>query len=329
MNEHIDRQSTDVIVGVDGSEGSCAALCWAVQTASLHGYAVRAVLAADARPVRPHHFRGTHVPELRHILGDAYVLHSTVGRADAPEWIPIAERVAAGSPADVLVRAAGGAAMLVVGRSHQGAGNRWAYRPPLGLRCARLGAVPTVVVHDHPGAVDLADAQPVVVGVDSSPASLEALHWAACEASLRHVQLIVVHTWPTVLAGPSAVAGDQTPSDSTYAHTRPDDPYRPDNLYCVHHIDARGFRWPETEDRLAAGDTAAALLAAAERAQLLVLSGSTLEPEASNDFGRVGERCVAEAACTVAVVPGSTADVTGAKQGLNHLVRHHEMTAAV
>jgi nucleotide-binding universal stress UspA family protein len=313
MSEQIDRQSTDVIVGIDGSEGSYAALCWAVRTASLHGYAVRAVLAADAQPVQHCHVRGTPVPELRHILGDAYVLHSTVRRADAPEWIPVAEQVTTGSPADVLVSEADGAAMLVVGRSHQGAGNRWAYRPALGLRCARLGAVPTVVVHDQPRVVDLADAQPVVVGVDGSPASLEALHWAAYEASLRRTQLIVVHTWPAVLARPSAVVGDQ-------ASPRPDDPYR------VHHLDAHGFPWPETEDRLTAGDTADALLAAAERAQLLVLSGISLEAEASNGFGRVGERCVAEAACTVAVVPGPTADVPGANQCLDHLVRRDEMT---
>jgi nucleotide-binding universal stress UspA family protein len=309
MNEQMVPPSADVIVGVDGSEGSYAALCWAVQTASLHGYAVRAVLAADAQPIHPECCRGTPVPELRHILGDAYVLHSTVRRADAPEWIPIAEHVTTGSPADVLVSEADGAAMLVVGRSHQGSGNRWAYRPALGLTCARTGAVPTVVVRDRPDAVDLADAQPVVVGVDSSSASLVALRWAAHEASLRRTRLVVLHIWPAaVLARPSVAVSDQEPPNTELF-----------DLPRARRFDFRGFRWPETEDQLVFGDAADALLGAAEHSQLLVLGGPSPTAEASHALRRVSERCVREAACTVAVVPGLRVDVAGADRRPDHL----------
>jgi nucleotide-binding universal stress UspA family protein len=52
----------------------------------------------------------------------------------------------------------------------------------------------------------------IVVGVDGSPASLHALHWAAAEAARRDAGLDVVHAWMTPYPlGPTDVFKDPAP----------------------------------------------------------------------------------------------------------------------
>lgn len=111
-----------IVVGVDGSEGSVAALRWAVSEAALRGAVVEAVNAfhvpyvgaASVMPLMldPEDFR----------VSASALLDKVVDAADAstlPE--PVRRLVVEGLASTVLVDAGRGACMLVVGaRGHGG-----------------------------------------------------------------------------------------------------------------------------------------------------------------------------------------------------------------
>jgi nucleotide-binding universal stress UspA family protein len=111
-----------IVVGVDGSEGSVAALRWAVEEAAVRGAVVEAVNAfhvpyvgaASVMPLMldPKEFEDSARAALRKVVSDI----------DASGLVqPITELVVEGPASTVLVEAGRRAAMLVVGaRGHGG-----------------------------------------------------------------------------------------------------------------------------------------------------------------------------------------------------------------
>jgi nucleotide-binding universal stress UspA family protein len=150
----------------------------------------------------------------------------------------------------------------------------------------------------------------IVVGVDGSPGSLEALRWALAEAGLRGAEVRVVHAWmvPLIDAVPEPWAiGSPTlgPSedqvhehleaaarkvlDASMEEARPADP------------------GVEIEGELPEGRPAAALLAAAQDADLLVVGSRGRGGFAGLLLGSVSAQCVHHAPCPVVVVPAEQA----------------------
>jgi nucleotide-binding universal stress UspA family protein len=138
MMSRRDRDDRRIVVGVDGSPSSMAALRWAVLQAELTGCAVEAVTAWRL-PSRygfaavtdgATDFEG----DARKILADALNEVSSV----EPDVV-IRSLVVEGHPAEVLVRAACGADMLVVGSRGYG-----------GFTGALLGSVSHYCVHHAP-----------------------------------------------------------------------------------------------------------------------------------------------------------------------------------
>jgi len=133
-----DRDDRRIVVGVDGSPSSMAALRWAILQAELTGCAVDAVTAwrlpsrygFAAIADRAADFEG----DARKILTDALNEVSSV----EPDVV-IRSCVVEGHPAEVLVRAARGADMLVVGSQGHG-----------GFTAALLGSVSQYCVHHAP-----------------------------------------------------------------------------------------------------------------------------------------------------------------------------------
>lgn len=111
-----------IVVGVDGSEGSVAALRWAVAEATLRGAVVEAVSAfhvpyVGAAAVMPLMLDPEEFEEAA-----AAVLHKVVSQVDAEALDqPVVELVVEGPASTVLVEAGSRASMLVVGaRGHGG-----------------------------------------------------------------------------------------------------------------------------------------------------------------------------------------------------------------
>ncbi|MEM9464834.1 MAG: universal stress protein [Actinomycetota bacterium] len=190
-----------IVVGIDGSPGSAAALRWATDHEQRFG------------PIRPVYVWS--IPALA-------IAGTPLGYAPAPpvaEMEAAAERAAAAlaeayglEPADMaVVQGDAGAALcdaaedanvLVVGTRSRGP-VRTNLLGSVGRFCADHASVPLVIV--PPDDEREGSPEPVVVGVDGSPNSIEALRWATAHAG--DAPVTAVACWQTPVDGPILFGG--------------------------------------------------------------------------------------------------------------------------
>jgi len=143
----------------------------------------------------------------------------------------------------------------------------------------------------------------IVVGVDGSPGSLEALRFAAAEARLRGARLRVVHAWTVPLAvalpEPAVLAQPLIP-EPEFEQVRAALLVEGEKL-----LDEAlaGLDAPEVERVLAEGTPAHALVQAAEGADLLVVGSRGRGGFRGLLLGSVSQQCAHHAPCPVAIVP--------------------------
>ena len=192
-----------IIVGVDGSEQSQAALGWALGQAELVGADL--VLAHTWNPdsyatpamagVVPDMIQAGALNDEAEELAQAWLddlVAATVARTTAS----VSGVLASGSPAGHILDLSAQATMVVVGNRGRG-GLRSAVLGSTSQQIAHHAQCPVVVVRDSAAT----SANQVVVGVDGSPASLAALREAFAQAKLRGASLLMVHAWSTSFAG--------------------------------------------------------------------------------------------------------------------------------
>jgi nucleotide-binding universal stress UspA family protein len=143
----------------------------------------------------------------------------------------------------------------------------------------------------------------IVVGVDGSAASLEALEWAADEARLRGAKLVALHSWVFVPAAPigdpgmiAIPAGDlagQLEAESEAARAE-----------LSESISATlgAAAGVEVEARLVEGDAGDALVAASAGADLVVVGSHGRSGLRAAILGSVSRQVVDHAHCPVVVV---------------------------
>jgi nucleotide-binding universal stress UspA family protein len=136
------------------------------------------------------------------------------------------------------------------------------------------------------------DVRRVVVGVDGSTASLDALDWAGRQAQLTDSDLEVIMTWdwPTAYGLEPYFPGDYDPSKGM-----------PELLEKAA-TDLRG-KYPdiEIESRVAQGHPAPVLVEASKGADLLVVGSRGHGEFVGMLIGSVSEFCVTNAHCPVLV----------------------------
>jgi nucleotide-binding universal stress UspA family protein len=196
MNHEFDH-TRPVIVGVDGSAASLEAVRWAAAEANLrqlplrllHAYADPAETIADFEVAQTAHeaLRNQAQRWLRDAL---YAVHEI-----DPELQPRID-VAIGDPVPTMVERTKDGSLLVVG-SHGLGGFTGMLVGSTAIALAARAHCPVAVVRAAPlGGHRVVG--PIVVGIDGSPASEEAISFAFHEASLRGCGLIAVHTWNEV-----------------------------------------------------------------------------------------------------------------------------------
>jgi nucleotide-binding universal stress UspA family protein len=178
-----------IVVGVDGSPSSEAALDWAIAEARVRGARMRLVTAIR---VPAHVAFGTpyDADEYVHVLADAApeeLRAATERAAGALGWARVDRAWAAESAAVLLTLHAAEANLLVLG-AHSGP--RFV-APLLGSTADRLSAdaaIPVVVVRG-----EVAPEGRVVVGVEGGAASSLTLDFAYQAAAARRAELLIVH----------------------------------------------------------------------------------------------------------------------------------------
>jgi nucleotide-binding universal stress UspA family protein len=141
---------TRIVVGVDGSDSAQAALRWAVRQAKLTGGRVEAVSAW--------HYPTTVGWEALGVDADfegiaREILSEALTAVDGLEpGVTVLSQVAEGYPAEVLLDAAKGADLLVLGNRGHG-GLRSALIGSVSLHCVTHAHCPVLVVREEPGEV--------------------------------------------------------------------------------------------------------------------------------------------------------------------------------
>jgi nucleotide-binding universal stress UspA family protein len=145
--------------------------------------------------------------------------------------------------------------------------------------------------------------RPIVVGIDGSDASREALRWAAQEAKLRSARLVGVHAWtfvppqpigdPGLLAVPAGDLPGQLDAERHVAETVLREA-EADALAVAPGI--------EFEQTLIEGDAAEALVAESESAELVVVGSHGRSGLRAALLGSVSRHVTSHAACPVVVV---------------------------
>jgi len=182
-----------ITVGYDGSVPSSEAVLWAAAEARARGARLRVVscyeilFAAEA-------VTGWAATEAYESLLDACRKGlAEIGDmvAKSAPGIEIDLEPSAGPKSSVLVENLEPDDLVVVGASsHEGAAAFWLGSTP--RHVVRHSPCPVVVVR---GVASRGGPDRVVVGVDGSPPSRNAMRWAGNEAALHGVGLLVVHAW--------------------------------------------------------------------------------------------------------------------------------------
>lgn len=136
-----------IVVGVDGSPASSAALHWAVEEATVSGREVRAVAAWSYTPALGP--GGVVMPVDDMAAGYRHTLEEVVGKATgAHPAAPVHPELVEGEPVDVLLEAAKGASMLVLG-SHGHGRLMTVLLGSVSARCLRRAGCPVVIIPAH------------------------------------------------------------------------------------------------------------------------------------------------------------------------------------
>ncbi|MFK0251607.1 universal stress protein [Amycolatopsis azurea] len=188
-----------IVVGVDGAEPGRAAVRWAAVRAAERGLGLLIVHALHVEQrayggglAGPAPWFDVLAADGRRILDEAVELAgATVSGVRVDTLMPT------DSPVAILVDVSKSAAMVVIG----GTGKGFFREMTIGSTASAIIAhahCPVVVLRGRKGTANYPETGPVVVGVDGSPLSEQALAAAFEEASRRKASLVAVHAWSDV-----------------------------------------------------------------------------------------------------------------------------------
>nr|WP_090343092.1 universal stress protein [Mycolicibacterium malmesburyense]CRL73874.1 universal stress protein UspA-like protein [Mycolicibacterium malmesburyense] len=194
------ERQNGIVVGVDGSAESDAAILWATNEAVMREqpiillYAIPPVITTWPGGLLDTSYLEAQEASARDVLEKA---QKTVQAAAGDSAVPkIKARVVNSSPPWALAEASRDAVMTVVGTRGLGAIGR-ALVGSVSSGLLNHGHGPVVVVHAEVN--EAADQSlPVLLGIDGSPASEGATALAFEEASRRGVDLVALHAWSDV-----------------------------------------------------------------------------------------------------------------------------------
>lgn len=279
-----------IVVGFDGSEGALLALDWAAAEAG------RTDSVLEVHAAYPAGYSFVTSAEVREEMGRL----AEQGVDHVHEVAPNVVTKAVGSdtsPVAALVEASKGADLLVIGSRGLG-GFRGLLLGSVSHKCAMHAHCPVVVVRPTEKSEDELQQtwQPsdrIVVGVDGSPSSTDALRWAFSEAERTGGTVVAVTCWIWPARFNWAVPTPVTMAEDAEAIVR--DAVEP--LKTAH---------PEVlvETKVIPNHPAPALVAESERARMVVVGSRGHGEFVGSLLGSVSEYCVSQSHCPVVVMRG-------------------------
>ncbi|KAA2261837.1 universal stress protein [Solihabitans fulvus] len=282
-------ENRPVVVGVDGCPDCVLALDWAIEEARLTGR--RLVLAhAEPDPYAAPIVEGAWAPAaeaqaVREVSDRILREAANLVRARGYEP-PVTTVVHTGRPANVLLDAADGASLMVVG-GHRGAMLAELTLGSVSADLVRTSGCPVVAVH---GVGE--EGGPVVVGVDGTALSEPAVEFAFAFAARRGLAVRAVHAWR---GGPSL------------EHGLGGGPHEEHRRALAESLGGMRERYPDVPVRLdvPARPAVEALLAEASAASLLVVGSRRHSARVGLLLGSVSQAVLRRVSCPVAVVAPS------------------------
>lgn len=294
-----------ILVGVDGSPSADRALAWALQEGSLHGATVTVLHTFRAREFSGWFARDVSLDEERADAKDAVeeALERVVGEA-RPAGVEIEVTAVMGrGAADAILRHRNEADLIVVGRRGLG-GFPGLLLGSVSQQVATHADVPVAVIprRGEPVSDESDGTRSVVVGVDGSEASKEALRWAVDEARVRQVPVRAVYVYQSLRAGApfDAFASiEQQQLDSLERQAAETALEKLDRLLA----DSADVTGAELDRRVLAGPPAKVLVSEAGERSLLVVGSRGRGGFTGLLLGSVSHQCLQHARGPVVVTP--------------------------
>jgi nucleotide-binding universal stress UspA family protein len=282
-----------VLVGVDGSDESLAAVRWAADEAARLAVPLRIVHAWMWPLYHVHLGAPPGAPTGAGLRAQAErVLERAADRARAvASSTPVETSLVTGAAAAELLRSAEGARLLVVG--HRGLGGfAGLLLGSVGVTVSAHAPCPVVVVR---GAATVG---PVVVGVDGSAGSAAAISTAFAEASRRDADLVAVHAWALPMR-------DTSPASDGYEALVAQGEREGTELVERALVPARAmFPGVPVTVRLGDGSPAGELVEASDEAQLVVVGSRGLGNLRGLVLGSTAHALIHHARCPVLIDRG-------------------------
>lgn len=272
----------EIVVGIDGSDGSVRALRWAAAEAPRRDARVVALMAWGS--LDPGLVGFTDTP------GEA---EASASVAEVVELAGLGEddvtvRTACQQPAAALAEASRDAALVVIGSRGLG-GFSGLLLGSVGDQCLRLSECPLVVVPPANPIAPASTTNRIVVGVDRSESARQALAWAVDEAHRRKATVEVVHAWQPPFVGWQPVG--EVPDDAKGSARQ-----------LLDDVLATAPGGAKLESHLACANATDAVVQAARRADLVVVGGRAVDG-ARLGVGSVARPVVHHSPVPVVLVP--------------------------
>ncbi|MFE0038731.1 universal stress protein [Streptomyces sp. NPDC059015] len=285
--------SRPIVVGVDGSDGSLAAVDWAADEAALRGAPLRLVYATQWIAHQLQAVRMSHEDRAGEAEGVLGAMEERV-RSRRPELVTTSEEIE-DSPTTVLLEAASRADALVVG-SHGLGGVGGFIIGSVGQEVVAGAEEPVVLVRpdyrEAPSGSPAGARRRVVLGLDVTDARDELMEFAFDHAARRDAPLHVLHGWHAPFFHRHRAAGDAdsgVEAEMASALAQAVRPFRDK------------FPTVEVTEESAPGRPAGQLVEAAADARLVVVGRR--RTASGSHIGSITHAVIHHAACPVAVVP--------------------------
>ncbi|MEU2900538.1 universal stress protein [Streptomyces sp. NPDC001273] len=289
-----------VVVGVDGSASSLAAVEVAAREAGLRGAGLRVVHAfiwpAMHVPLGPSPL-GPPEGGIRNLVERLLAEAVERARAVTPE-VEVSHALVTGEPLTVLQSQSRSAELVVVGSRGMG-GFVGLLVGSTAVHLAAHGRCPVLVVREQPAAEG-----PIVLGVDGSAVGESAVDFAFAEAALRKAPLLALH------AGTTWNAPAPAPYDPSAPYANPPGALADEEESLLSEaLAGHREKYPDVvvEHKVVHGRTRETLIEASRSAQLVVVGARGRGGFAGLLLGSVSQALLHHAHCPVAVVRGEDA----------------------